>query len=292
MAMFLRIVTILSPMLAIVLVGYLYGRIRRPDMAFANQITMDVFVPALVLSALANKTFALTANIPMVIGGTVVIVGSGMVAVPIARLLQVPLPTLIPSMMFKNSGNIGLPLIVLAFGEAALPAAIVLWLVSTLLHFSLGAWMLDRHSRLSQFWRIPVVVATLLGLAMNVSHTELWAPLQLGTKMLGDISVPLLLFSLGARLVHADLTEWRIGLWGALICVATGMFSAFLAARLLQMPREQASILLVFGALPPAILNYVFAERYHQEPEKVASIVFVGTLTSIVFLPMALGLAL
>lgn len=279
-------------MLAIVLVGYLYGRIRRPDMAFANQITMDVFVPALVLSALANKTFALTANIPMVIGGTVVIVGSGMVAVPIARLLQVPLPTLIPSMMFKNSGNIGLPLIVLAFGEAALPAAIVLWLVSTLLHFSLGAWMLDRHSRLSQFWRIPVVVATLLGLAMNVSHTELWAPLQLGTKMLGDISVPLLLFSLGARLVHADLTEWRIGLWGALICVATGMFSAFLAARLLQMPREQASILLVFGALPPAILNYVFAERYHQEPEKVASIVFVGTLTSIVFLPMALGLAL
>lgn len=290
--MLLRIVSILAPMMTILLVGYLYGRIRKPDMAFANQLTMDVFVPALILSALADKSFALNAYLPLLTGGVAVILGSGLAAVPVARVLGVPLRTFLPSMMFKNSGNLGLPLIVLAFGEAALAPAIVLWLASTLLHFSLGAWMLDRHTRLSQFWRIPVVAATLIGLGLNMSGTELWPPLQQGIRMLGDISVPLLLFALGARLVGADFGEWRIGLWGAVAGPATGVLCAAAAAHLLRLPAEQTAILLVFGALPPAILNYVFAERYHQEPARVASIVFVGTLAAVAFLPLALLVAL
>jgi predicted permease len=290
--MLLRIASILAPMMTVLLVGYLYGRIRKPDMAFANQLTMDVFVPALILSALADKSFALDAYLPLLAGGVAVILGSGLAAVPVARVLGVPLRTFLPSMMFKNSGNLGLPLMVLAFGEAALAPAIVLWLASTLLHFSLGAWMLDRHTRLSQFWRIPVVAATLVGLGLNMSGTELWLPLQQGIRMLGDISVPLLLFALGARLVGADFGEWRIGLWGAVAGPATGVLSAAAAAALLRLPAEQTAILLVFGALPPAILNYVFAERYHQEPARVASIVFVGTLAAVAFLPLALLVAL
>ncbi|HEX9179082.1 MAG TPA: AEC family transporter [Burkholderiales bacterium] len=290
--MLLRIVSILAPMMTVLLVGYFYGRIRKPDMAFANQLTMDVFVPALILSALADKSFALDAYLPLLAGGVAVILGSGLAAVPVARVLGVPLRTFLPSMMFKNSGNLGLPLIVLAFGEAALAPAIVLWLASTLLHFSLGAWMLDRHTRLSQFWRIPVVAATLVGLGLNMTDTELWPPLQQGIRMLGDISVPLLLFALGARLVGADFGEWRIGLWGAVAGPATGVLCAAAAAPLLRLPAEQTAILLVFGALPPAILNYVFAERYHQEPARVASIVFVGTLAAVAFLPLALLVAL
>ena len=72
--------------------------------------------------------------------------GSGLVAWPLARLLQVETKTFVPPMMFNNSGNMGLPLAVLAFGEAALPAAVVLFLVENLLHFSLGAWMLDHRA--------------------------------------------------------------------------------------------------------------------------------------------------
>jgi hypothetical protein len=290
--MLLRIVSILAPMMTVLLVGYLYGRIRKPDMAFANQLTMDVFVPALILSALADKSFALDAYLPLLAGGVAVILGSGLAAVPVARVLGVPLRTFLPSMMFKNSGNLSLPLMVLAFGDAALAPAIVLWLASTLLHFSLGAWMLDRHTRLSQFWRIPVVAATLAGLGLNMTGTELWPPLQQGIRMLGDISVPLLLFALGARLVGADFGEWRIGLWGAVAGPVTGVLCAAAAAPLLRLPAEQTAILLVFGALPPAILNYVFAERYHQEPARVASIVFVGTLAAVAFLPLALLAAL
>jgi predicted permease len=60
-------------------------------------------------------------------------------------------------MMFNNSGNMGLPLAVLAFGEAALPARVVLFLVQNLLHFSLGAWMLDHQRPPGNLWRVPVM---------------------------------------------------------------------------------------------------------------------------------------
>jgi predicted permease len=48
-------------------------------------------------------------------------------------------------------------------------------------------------------------------------------------------------------------------------------------------------MLIVFGALPPAVLNYIFAERYHQEPEKVASIVLIGNMASLLIIPLILA---
>jgi predicted permease len=118
-------------------------------------------------------------------------------------------------MMFNNSGNMGLPLAVLAFGEAALPAAVVLFLVENLLHFSLGAWMLD-HRAAANLWRMPVMLAALAGLAVSLLGIELWPPLLTAIRMLGDISHPAA--AVRARRAPdriASFHAWGIGLAGA-----------------------------------------------------------------------------
>lgn len=290
--MLLRILAIIFPLFAIIFAGWLYGRRKRPDMGFANQLNMDVFVPALVFATLAGKSFDLLTYQALAIGGLLVVLGSGLASWPLARFAGVQAKTFVPPMMFNNSGNMGLPLAVLAFGEAALPAAVVLFLVENLLHFSLGAWMLDHHARLSNLWRLPVVLAALAGLAVSLAAVELWPPLLTAISMLGQISIPLLLFSLGVRLTDASFSTWRIGMAGAVARPVLGMGIAWAAARLLGLNAQHTSMLLVFGALPPAVLNYVFAERYRQEPEKVASIVLIGNLAALVFLSFALVLAL
>jgi hypothetical protein len=48
-------------------------------------------------------------------------------------------------------------------------------------------------------------------------------------------------------------------------------------------------MLVLFGALPPAVLNYIFAERYRQEPERVASIVLIGNSASLAIIPLTLA---
>ena len=290
--MLLRIVAIIFPIFAIVAVGYAYARVKKPDMTFANQLNMDLFVPALVFAALANKSFDLMANWKLALGGTVIVLGSGLLAWPVAKLMKVPANTLLPPMMFNNSGNMGLPLMVLAFGEQALPLAVVLFFVENTLHYSLGTWMLDHHAKLWNLWRVPVIAAAIAGLAVSLLKIELWSPLYIGIKMLGDVSIPLLLFSLGVRLTDSVAKDVKLGLVGAALCPLAGMALAWAVAPLLGLGTMQTGMLLIFGALPPAVLNYIFAEKYRQEPERVASIVMIGNTASLLFIPLALFFAL
>jgi malate permease and related proteins len=284
-----RIAGIVFPIYAIVAAGYAYGRWKKPDMAFANQLNMDIFVPALVFAALASKSFDIAQNLPLLIGCVLVVLGTGLLAWPIARMLGVATNTFVPPMMFKNSGNMGLPLMVLAFGEAALPAAVVLFFVENTMHYAIGTWMLDHRAKLWNLWRVPVIAAALAGLAVSLTQFPLWQPLWLGVKMLGDVSIPLLLFSLGVRLTDSRNADWKISITGAIASPLLGIAMALLANLLLGLTGRDAAMMILFGALPPAVLNYIFAERYQQEPERVASMVMVGNTASLVSIPLTLA---
>jgi hypothetical protein len=294
--MLLRILAIVFPIFAIVAAGWLYARHRRSrggiDMAFANQLNMEVFVPALVFAALTSKSLELSAYGRLALAALAVMLGAGLVAWALARLLREQPNTFVPPMMFVNAGNMGLPLMVLAFGEAALPAAVVLFFVENTLHYVLGTWLLDHHARLWNLWRVPVIFAALAAVAVKLAGVEVWPPLHMAVKLLGDVSIPLLLFSLGVRLAASTPSDLRIGLIGAVACPVTGMALAWVIGRALELSAADANMLLLFGALPPAVLNFVFAERYRQEPAKVASIVMLGNLAALLFVPLALLLVL
>ncbi len=287
-----RLLAILFPIFGIVAAGYFYGRKHKPEMAVANRLNMDVFVPALVFAAMAGKSFDLAAYAPLALGGFLLLATCGLLAWPVARLCGVPAKTLVPPMLFNNSGNIGLPLAVLAWGEAALPAAVILFMVENTLHFSFGAKLLDPKTRILMLWRIPVVFAAIAGLTVAVLKIPVWPPLVIAIKMLGDVSVPLLLFSLGVRMTDVRFNEWRLALGSALLRPLAGMAVAWLIIQLLGLAGRDAAMLFVFGALPPAVLNFLFAERYQQEPQRVASIVLIGNLSALLFLPLALAMVL
>ncbi len=287
-----RLVAILFPIFGIVAAGYFYARHHKPEMAVANRLSMDVFVPALVFAAMAGKSFDLAAYAPLALGGFLVLATCGLLAWPLAKLIGIQPKTLAPPMMFNNSGNIGLPLAVLAWGEEALPAAVILFMVENTLHFSFGARLLDPHARLLTLWRVPVVAAAIAGLAVALLKIPVWQPLVIAIKMLGDVSVPLLLFSLGVRMTDVSFKEWKVATGSALLRPIAGMLIAAGVIQLLGLQGREAAMLLVFGALPPAALNFLFAERYRQEPERVASIVLIGNLAALIFLPVALALVL
>ncbi len=287
-----RLLAILFPIFGIVAAGYFYGRKHKPEMAVANRLNMDVFVPALVFAAMAGKSFDLAAYAPLALGGFLILATCGLLAWPLAKLCGVQPKTLAPPMMFNNSGNIGLPLAVLAWGEAALPAAVILFMVENTLHFSFGAKLLDPKTRILMLWRIPVVFAAIAGLTVAMLKIPVWQPLVLAIKMLGDVSVPLLLFSLGVRMTDVSFGEWKLSVGSALLRPVAGMLIAWGVIELIGLEGQDAAMLLVFGALPPAVLNFLFAERYKQEPQRVASIVLVGNLAALIFLPLALALVL
>jgi malate permease and related proteins len=290
--MLLRIVSILFPLFAIATLGYLVARRMKPDLSHANRLNLEVFVPALVFGAMASKDFRLADYLPLLLAGFGVIAASGLIGWAVARALGIAPRTLVPPMMFNNCGNLGLPLAVLAFGDAALAPAVVLFVVSNLMHFSFGAWLLDPRSSWLKAWQSPPVLATFAGLAVGLAGIEVWPPLLTAIKMVGDISIPLMLFALGVRLAESRISAVGFGLFGAVLRPLAGMAAAWALLQLIDLPAREQALLLVYGALPPAVLNYMFAERYSQEPDKVASMVLIGNLAAVVFLPLALALAL
>ena len=265
-------------MFALVAVGYAYGRRHSSDMTVANHMNMEIFIPALIFSALATKSYDLATYGGLAMGMLALVLGSGMVAWLLARAFGLQALTLAPPLMFSNSVNLGVPLAMLTFGNDILPLAIILFVVSTLLHFSLGVWLLDHHARLTNLWRIPAVLAAFAGFALGSTGTEVWPPLLTAIRMLGDVSIPLALFGLGVRLTEGGHSQWRIGVLGAVARPLAGMAIAWGIAHLLHLDARQSALLFLYGALPPAVINFVFAERYHQEPEKVASIVTEGRM--------------
>ena len=290
--MLLHVLGVVFPIFAIVALGFLYGRRRRPDMVAANRLNLEVFTPALILSVLAGKDFQLGEFQALALAGVVVVLGSGVLAWPIARLLGYAPRTFVPPMMFTNSGNMGLPLAYFAFGPEALPAALVLFLVENLLHFTVGNAMLEGRVHPLVLLRMPMLQATVAGLAVGLSGLDLPKPLLEAIDLLGQVSIPLMLFALGVRLSTADLGEWRIGALAAVAAPVIGVALALLLVPLFGLQGIYAGTLVLFGALPPAVLNFMLAEKYRQEPSKVASIVIVGNLFAVVAIPLALAYVL
>jgi len=288
----LRIVSIVFPIFIIVVIGFAYGRKHQPDMRVANSLNISVFLPALFFSALAGKSFNLADNIPITLGCAVVVLGSGLLTWVVARLLGMDPKTLVPPSMFNNVGNMGLPLLMLTFGEQTLGAAVVLMLVVTVLQFTVGIWLLSGRLDPSMLWREPLLAAAGAGILVSLSGLTVWQPLMVATKLLGDIALGLMIFSLGVRLSTAHLGAWRIGLVGACVTPITGMLMAWGFCLMVPFSLLEQNMLFVFGALPPAVSSFILAERYQQEPDKVASIVIIGNAAALFFIPLALALRL
>jgi len=287
-----RILGIILPVYVIALVGYLYARRVKPDMTIVNRISMNVLAPALIFSALASKEFDVAANWRLMVASVGVVIGSGLIAWPLARWMRVDPRTLVPPVMFNNCGNMGLPLAALAYGTAGFGPMVALFTISNLLHFTLGVWIINHRAPFANLLRNPMVLSTFAGFALALTHPPLPEWLTVAVRMVGDALIPMMLLSLGARLADVRWDSLRLGIVGGIACPVTGLAIALLLAPALDLDSTQKGLLLLFGALPPAVLNFMVAEAFRQEPHKVASIVLIGNVLSMVFVPIGLSLAL
>lgn len=287
-----RITEIIVPVFLIVAIGYGYARRRPLDMAVFNRVALDVLAPLLVYSALASRDFDLAGEVPLLIAGTVLILGCGLLAWPLSRAVGAQPRTLVPVVMFNNCGNMGLPLALLAFGPSHFGAAVALFSVSNLLHFSIGARITSSAARTRDLLTSPLMIATLLGFFSAFTDLRPPAVIASGMKLLGDASLPLLLFALGVRLTALQREGLALGLLGAVARPVIGVAIAVPLAWALQLEGAARGQLLLFAALPPAVLQFMLADRYRQEPDKVAASILVGNALAVVFVPLALAIGL
>jgi len=301
MAILERIFAIILPVFIITAAGYVYARLRgdavRSDMTAVNRITMEVLSPMLIFSALAAKEFDLVQNATLFLAGGLISLGSALLAWPVGRLLGYDNRSFVPPMMFNNCGNMGLPLAVFAFGATGLAPAVALFTAGILLYFSVGIKIVesgrtDVHTPFFRFLASPILIAIMAGMLCSLARIPLPTPLLQAMRMLGETSIPIMLFALGVRMIDVSFRCWHIGLVGAVVCPVAGLVMAWFLDGILPLTAAQRGQMYLFASLPPAVFCFIVAEKYRQEPDKVAAIVLLGNLAALVFVPVGLWLGL
>ena len=289
--MFSKIVSITLPIFTLVLVGFLYGRRVKPDLGGANKLIVDIALPVLIFISLSSKLFDPLAALLFTAASIALIVLSGLIAWPLAKFSGATVQAFLPCAMFTNVGPIGIPLIALAYGPEGMATAVVLLVISNVLHFTLGAGVMSGKVDWRMVFANPLVWATVLGVASSQFQLTLPQWVETSCTMIGSVLVPMMLISLGVRLASSQVADAWVGARSGVLILIIRIPAALLALWLIPLQGLERGALILFACLPPAVFNYMLADKFQVEPNKVASTVIVGHLFSLAFLPLGIWLA-
>ncbi|KAA5604791.1 AEC family transporter [Roseospira marina] len=290
--MFIAIFSVIAPVLLIAGIGNVWARRGWPfDTQMVAALSTNLGVPCLVLDVLTRVELDMAALGQMALAailGLGFCAGAGTLAL---RAVRLPLSPYLPSLIFGNSGNMGLPLCLFAFGEPGLALAIAIFIISAVFNFTAGVAIASGQFSAKALLRTPVIWALVVALILRATGADLPAFLANTVKLLGGMTIPLMLLALGVAL--AQLRPGGLGRAAALsaLRLALGWGGGLLVVTLLGMDGISRGIVLIEMAMPVAVFNYLFAQRYDNRPEEVAGMVLMSTLMTFALLPVLLWLA-
>ncbi len=290
--MLFRIIEILLPMFVVVVAGYICARRTSINMAPINKLNLDYFSPALVFASLVDMPLG-AKQVNLISACLIAVILPGLLMWVICRIYRLDLKVWVPPHMFRNSGNLAIPLFVYTFGEMVKSDAVLLMVVSTCLQMTLGLFIISGANKqgIKQLLKMPIIYATILALTLNLSHVDVWKPVLEAASLLGESAIPLMLFSLGSRLIYLNRSGLKIGLISTVTSLLSGAITFAVILLFIPLAHIELQMMVLFTMLPPAVMNYLFAERYKLDAPSVAAMVLYGNFLSLFTMPILLWFA-
>ena len=285
--------SIVAPVAVCVAIGFTWKKLNRPyDIDMVSRLVMAVGAPCLVIATLSEVSLA-PGTLMEVFGISVCfVVLMLLVAVVYVRLLRVSAGALVASMTFPNVGNIGLPLALLAFGEEGLAYALAVFMVVSIAQMSIGLALFNGGAAFRQLLTHPIIYAVAAAVLMVYTGFRLppWA--LNSAALVGDFVIPLMLVTLGVSLAGLGVVHLRLSLALALGRLVPGFLLGVVLAWIFGLEGVARGVVIIQFAMPAAIFNYLFAERFNKSPQVVAGVVVVSTVLSFISLPFLLAYVL
>lgn len=205
------------------------------------------------------------------------------------KAVRQPVSTFLPGLIFGNTGNMGLPLCLFAFGQEGLALAIAYFVLNAVLLFTLGMQLAAGRASIKDLVRTPLIWAVILAVTLLLTDTALpkWIANTVG--LLGGMTIPLMLMALGVSLANLKVTAMGRSVYFSVVRIGMGFAAGWLVASLMGLEGVARGVVVIESSLPLAVFNYLFAVRYNNRPEEVAGAVVVSTLLSVFALPFILA---
>ena len=289
----LTVLEITAPVFVLAAIGYAWVRLGvEYKVDFVTRLAMTLSVPCLIFTALMNTQIAPAALTALSLA-TIAAYGAVTLAmVVLARLARLDMRAYVAPLIFGNTGNLGLPLALFAFGETGLGYAVVVFAIMAIWSFTFGIWLVAGRGAFGKVLREPLLLGTLLGGLFLWQGWETPRAVTRTLELIGQMAIPLMLITLGVAV--ARLTPGRIGQAVVLsvaklvVCVAL----TWAVGLWFELDKIAFGVLVLQIGTPVAVTSYLLAEKYGADAQAVAGLVVASTLLSVFALPAMLALLL
>lgn len=288
--MFGVILPVIIPIVVCIVLGAWWARSqRRFPTEFVGDLVMKIGAPALIVGTLGSTDLSPRALLEVLLAGCTLLLFSALFSMLVCKVCGWPVRDIGVPLVFGNSGNMGLPLCLFAFGPDGLALSLGIFVLFSLVHFSLGSAFLTSNLAGKQLLRSPLIWAGLIALLMIALDWDI--PVTLGNTLdiLGGMAIPLMLLTLGVSLVTLRLRDSGRALAMGVARVVTAIGAGILTVELLQLEGLLRGVVLLQAATPAAVFNYLLAQQYQRSPALVAGLVMASTLLSFVTIPLVLA---
>ena len=289
----LTVLEIVSPVFLLAGVGFVWVRAGfEYRIEFVTRLAMTLAVPCLIFTALMKTEADLGALFNLTLAAICAYAAVGVAGWVLFKALGMNLRTYLAPFIFGNTGNLGIPLALFAFGQPGLERAVVLLAVSAVLSFTFGIWLVAGRGSFLKILKEPMIGATLLGALFLWQGWETPRFLTNTLDLAGQMAIPMMLITLGVAVGRLSPGRVSVAIVLSVIKLVVCAAIAWGIGLAFNLDDVSFGVLVLQIATPVAVTAYLLAEKYGADSQSVAGFVVVSTLISVAGLPLLLGLLL
>lgn len=284
------VLEIVAPVFFLASIGFVWVKLGFDyQIEFVTRMAMTLAVPALIFvslmkteispNALATVFFASITTYALITVGCFALV----------KLSGINVRTYLAPLIFGNTGNLGLPLALFAFGEEGLGYAVVIFAIMGIYSFTFGVWLVSGGGDLRKVVQEPLVAATLLGALFLWQGWETPVFLSNTIELIGQMAIPLMLITLGVAVARLQPGQMGRAAWLCTVKVILCIAVAWGTGTYFGLAPVPLAVLILQASTPVAVTSYLLAAKYDADADPVAGLVVVSTIMSVGFIPLTLA---
>jgi predicted permease len=289
MDLYIKLFEVLFPVFFVVGIGYYLGK-KNPNINtdFITTFAGNVGTPAMIFYTITTTGVTLSVFIEYFIYALIIIGGFSLVGILFLLLLKKDFISELPPLILPNTGNMGIPICLFAYGTAGLGVASAIASVVILLHFTLGVLLAKKSFSLEILIKNMPIYGIIISVIFLYFEWDIPGYLENTTFLLTYATIFLVLMSLGIALSRLKVVSWtHASILGA-VRVIIGPIIGFGLIKFLNLNGFAAGVLLIQSCMPSAVLTYLVGSMYSEKKvvDSVASVIVTSTIMSFITIPI------
>ena len=295
MEIYIKLFEVIFPVFFVVGIGYYLGK-KNPkiDTSFITNFGANIGSPAIVFYSVATTGLSLDVFRSYFLYYLLAIICFSFIGMIFLSFMKKDVIMELPPFILPNTGNMGLPICLFAYGSQGLGVAGAISSLIILFHFTLGVFLASKKFNFEIIIKSPSFYAIVISVLFLYFDIEAPSFIVNTTMLLTYATIFLILMSLGIALTRLKVFSFYKALISSIARVIIGPIIGFLIIKSFNLSGYAAGVLLIQCSMPSAVLNYLVGSMYSPKKvvDNIASMIVVSTVLSFVTIPIIVFIAL